>query len=64
MRTALMGGEVVDIIINTWPAFRAELIDAGILRPVDEEWETVRLERQAEQVLEVTSARSTARPTA
>ena len=40
MRTALMGGEVVDIIINTWPAFRAELIDAGILRPVDEEWET------------------------
>ena len=33
MRTALMGGEVVDIIINTWPAFRAELIDAGILRP-------------------------------
>ena len=27
MRTALMGGEVVDIIINTWPAFRAELID-------------------------------------
>jgi ABC-type glycerol-3-phosphate transport system substrate-binding protein len=39
MRTALMGGEVVDIIINTWPAFRAELIDAGILRPVDDEWE-------------------------
>ncbi len=27
MRTALMGGEVVDVIINTWPAFRAELLD-------------------------------------
>ena len=26
MRTALLGGEKVDIIINTWPAFRAELI--------------------------------------
>lgn len=38
MRTALMGGEVVDIIINTWPAFRAELVNAGILRPVDEQW--------------------------
>jgi alpha-glucoside transport system substrate-binding protein len=38
MRTALLGGEVVDIIINTWPAFREELRDAGILRPVDDEW--------------------------
>jgi ABC-type glycerol-3-phosphate transport system substrate-binding protein len=38
IRTALMGGEVVDIIINTWPAFRAELANAGILRPVDEQW--------------------------
>jgi ABC-type glycerol-3-phosphate transport system substrate-binding protein len=38
MRTALLGGEVVDIIINTWPAFRAELNDAGLLRPIDEQW--------------------------
>ena len=38
MRTALMGGEVVDLIINTWPAFRAELNDAGILRPIDDQW--------------------------
>ena len=38
MRTALLGGEVVDIIINTWPAFRAELIEAGVLRPVDDQW--------------------------
>ena len=38
IRTALLGGEVVDLIINTWPAFRAELADAGILRPLDDQW--------------------------
>jgi ABC-type glycerol-3-phosphate transport system substrate-binding protein len=38
IRTALLSGEVVDIIINTWPAFRAELVNAGILRPVDDQW--------------------------
>ncbi len=38
MRTALLGGEKVDLIINTWPAFRAELADAGVIRPIDEEW--------------------------
>ncbi len=38
IRTAIMGGEVVDVIINTWPAFRAELVNAGVLRPVDEQW--------------------------
>lgn len=38
IRTALLGGEVVDIIINTWPAFRAELASAGVLRPIDEQW--------------------------
>ncbi|MDB5540712.1 MAG: putative exported binding protein transporter component [Devosia sp.] len=40
IRTALLGGEVVDVLINTWPAFRAELVDAGILRPIDEQWAT------------------------
>ena len=38
IRTALLGGEVVDVMLNTWPAFRAELVDAGILRPVDDQW--------------------------
>lgn len=38
MRTALLGGEKVDLIINTWPAFRAELADAGVIRSIDEEW--------------------------
>lgn len=44
MRTALLGGEKVDIIINTWPAFRAELADAGILRPVDDLWGAANLD--------------------
>lgn len=38
IRTALLGGEVVDVLINTWPAFRAELASAGILRPIDDQW--------------------------
>jgi multiple sugar transport system substrate-binding protein len=38
IRTALMSGEVVDVVINTWPAFRKELADAGILRPIDDQW--------------------------
>lgn len=38
IRTALLGGEVVDILINTWPAFRTELAQAGILRPIDDIW--------------------------
>lgn len=38
IRTALMGGEKADLLINTWPAFRAELADAGMLRPLDAEW--------------------------
>ncbi len=38
IRTALLGGETVDLIINTWPAFRKEMADAGILRPIDDQW--------------------------
>lgn len=38
MRTALLGGERVDLIINTWPAFRAELADAGVITPIDDIW--------------------------
>lgn len=39
IRAALMGGEQVDLIINTWPAFRAELADAGLLRDMSDAWE-------------------------
>ena len=38
IRTALLGGEKADLLINTWPAFRAELADAGLLRPLDAAW--------------------------
>lgn len=49
MRTALLGGEKVDIIINTWPAFRAELNDAGLLRPIDDLWASAGLDSQLDQ---------------
>ncbi len=49
MRTALLGGEKVDIIINTWPAFRAELADAGILRPIDDLWASAGLDSVLDQ---------------
>jgi multiple sugar transport system substrate-binding protein len=38
MRTALLGGETPDLITNTWPAFRQELVDAGILREMNDVW--------------------------
>ena len=39
MRTALMGGEKADLITNTWPAFRKEMADAGILRDMSSVWD-------------------------
>src|ERR1700760_3625621 len=38
IRTTLLGGEKADLLINTWPAFRAELAHANLLRPLDAEW--------------------------
>lgn len=38
MRTALLGGEHPDLLTNTWPAFRQELADAGILRDMSSVW--------------------------
>src|SRR3569623_3579957 len=32
IRAALQSGEKADLFINTWPAFRKELVDAGLLR--------------------------------
>jgi len=39
MRTALLGGDRPDILTNTWPAFREELAEAGILRDIAPVWE-------------------------
>lgn len=38
IRTSLMGGEKADLLINSWPAFRTELANAGQLRPLDQAW--------------------------
>ncbi len=42
IRTALMGGVEADVIVNTWPAFRKELADAGLLRDVSGAWDEKR----------------------
>jgi len=39
IRAVLMGGEQADLLVNTWPAFRAELIEAGLIVPLDEAYE-------------------------
>lgn len=49
IRTALIGGEKVDVVINTWPAFRAELADSGILRPIDDLWASAGLDSVLDQ---------------
>ncbi|WP_327793350.1 ABC transporter substrate-binding protein [Harenicola maris] len=40
IRGLLMGGEQADLLINTWPAFRAELIEAGLILPLDESYDS------------------------
>lgn len=42
LRTALMGGEKADLMINTWPAFRTELVTAGLLRPLDDAYSALK----------------------
>lgn len=39
IRQVILGGEQADILINTWPAFRKELIDSDLILPVDELWD-------------------------
>lgn len=38
IRQIILGGEQADILINTWPAFRKELVDSGLILPVDNVW--------------------------
>ncbi len=38
IRAVLLGGETADLLINTWPAFRKELIDSQLIVPVDDAW--------------------------
>ena len=39
VRAAFLAGETADLLVNTWPAFRAELAEAGQLREIDSAWE-------------------------
>lgn len=39
IRAALQSGEKADIFVNTWPAFRKELVDAGLLKDLTPLWD-------------------------
>ncbi len=39
IRSALLSGERFDLLLNTWPSFEKELIDAGLLQSWDGQWE-------------------------
>ena len=43
MRAALQSGEKADLFVNTWPAFRKELADAGMLRDLGPLWDSAKL---------------------
>jgi ABC-type glycerol-3-phosphate transport system substrate-binding protein len=43
MRAALQSGEKADLFVNTWPAFRKELADAGMLRDLGPLWASAKL---------------------
>ncbi len=43
LRAALQSGEKADLFINTWPAFRKELADAGMLRDLGPLWDSAKL---------------------
>lgn len=39
IRSALLAGEQFDILLNTWPSFEKELVDADLIRPIDSAWD-------------------------
>jgi multiple sugar transport system substrate-binding protein len=39
IRTALLAGEQFDLLINTWPSLEKEMVDNGLLRPLDGAWD-------------------------
>ena len=43
IRTALLGGQTADLLINAWPAFRAELATGGMLRDLGPMWDQHKL---------------------
>jgi len=43
IRAALQSGEKADLFVNTWPAFRKELVDAGLLRDLGPLWDSAKI---------------------
>jgi len=43
IRAALQSGEKADIFINTWPAFRKELADSGLLKDLGGLWDSAKI---------------------
>ena len=43
IRAALQSGEKADIFVNTWPAFRKELADAGMLKDLGSLWDSAKI---------------------
>ena len=43
IRAALQSGEQADIFVNTWPAFRKELADAGMLKDLGPLWDSAKI---------------------
>jgi len=43
IRAALQSGEKADLFINTWPAFRKELADAGLLKDLGPLWDSAKI---------------------
>ena len=43
IRAALQSGEKADLFINTWPAFRKELVDAGQLKDLTALWDSAKV---------------------
>jgi len=43
IRAALQSGEKADLMINTWPAFRKELADAGLVRDLGPLWDSAKI---------------------
>lgn len=43
IRAALQSGEKADLFVDTWPAFRKELVDAGMLRDLSPLWDSAKL---------------------
>ena len=43
IRAALQSGEKADLFVNTWPAFRKELVDAGLLKDLSGLWDSAKI---------------------